>query len=46
VAALGDEALEIRARIRDRIGPRDTDRAEAVLACDREQPAFQKSRFA
>jgi hypothetical protein len=46
VVRFSDEALEIRARIRNRVGPRDADRAKAVLACDRAQPVFQKSRFA
>jgi hypothetical protein len=46
MGALGDEALEVRARIPDRVRPHDADRAEAVLARDSTKPVFQKSRFA
>jgi hypothetical protein len=46
MAALGEEALEMRAGVADRVRPRDADRAEAVLARDRTKPVFQKSRFA
>jgi hypothetical protein len=46
VATLGEEALEMGARLTDRIRPHDADRAEAVLARDGTKPVFQKSRFA
>jgi hypothetical protein len=46
MAALGDEALEMRARVTDGVRSDDADRAEAVLARDRAKPVFQKSRFA
>jgi hypothetical protein len=54
VTALGDEALEMRARIRDGVGPRDTDGVEALFARGRDKllldrrrrRAAQKSRLA
>jgi hypothetical protein len=49
--ALGDEALEVLLRLRDRVRPRYADGVEAVAACDLAQRGLdagsvQKSRSA